>query len=55
MATASDRMIVIADAAKEVAQLGAFPLPVEIIPFGWQTTRRWSRKRWSGLTCWGAT
>jgi ribose 5-phosphate isomerase A len=30
---------VIADAAKEVAQLGAFPLPVEVIPFGWQTTK----------------
>ena len=39
VATASDQMIVIADAAKEVAQLGAFPLPVEIIPFGWQTTK----------------
>ncbi len=39
VATASDRMIVIADAAKEVAALGAFPLPVEIIPFGWQTTK----------------
>jgi len=32
-------MIVIADAAKEVMQLGAFPLPVEVIPFGWQTSR----------------
>ena len=40
VAAASDRMIVIADADKEVAQLGAFPLPVEVIPFGWQTTRR---------------
>ncbi|NJM83405.1 MAG: ribose-5-phosphate isomerase RpiA [Tabrizicola sp.] len=39
VATASDRMIVIADAAKEVSHLGAFPLPVEVIPFGWQTTR----------------
>ena len=39
VATASDQMIVITDAAKEVAQLGAFPLPVEIIPFGWQTTK----------------
>jgi ribose 5-phosphate isomerase A len=39
VATASDRMIVIADAAKEVAQLGAFPLPVEVIAFGWQTTK----------------
>ncbi len=39
VATASDQMIVIADVTKKVAQLGAFPLPVEVIPFGWQTTR----------------
>ena len=39
VATASDQMIVIADAAKEVVHLGAFPLPVEVVPFGWQTTR----------------
>lgn len=39
VATASDQMIVIADAAKEVQQLGAFPLPIEVIPFGWQTTK----------------
>ncbi|SFD50082.1 ribose-5-phosphate isomerase RpiA [Roseivivax sediminis] len=38
VATASDRMVVIADAAKEVAHLGAFPLPVEVVPFGWRTT-----------------
>ena len=39
VATASDQMIVIADAAKEVGQLGAFPLPVEVIKFGWQTSK----------------
>ncbi|WP_375259479.1 ribose-5-phosphate isomerase RpiA [Citreimonas sp.] len=39
VATASDRMVVIADAAKEVETLGKFPLPVEIIGFGWQATR----------------
>lgn len=39
VATASDQMIVIADAAKEVRQLGAFPLPVEVIPFGWKSTK----------------
>jgi ribose 5-phosphate isomerase A len=39
VATASDRMVVIADVAKEVRRLGAFPLPVEVIRFGWQTTR----------------
>lgn len=39
VATASDRMVVIADAAKEVEALGAFPLPIEVIPFGWQTSQ----------------
>jgi ribose 5-phosphate isomerase A len=39
VATASDRMVVITDATKRVAHLGAFPLPVEVIPFGWQTSR----------------
>ncbi|NKB29118.1 MAG: ribose-5-phosphate isomerase RpiA [Rhodobacteraceae bacterium] len=39
VATASDRMIVITDVSKEVETLGAFPLPVEVIPFGWQTTK----------------
>ncbi|UWQ22776.1 ribose-5-phosphate isomerase RpiA [Jannaschia sp. W003] len=39
VATASDMMVVIADPAKRVETLGAFPLPVEVIPFGWQTTK----------------
>lgn len=39
VATASDQMVVIADASKQVDTLGAFPLPVEVIPFGWQTTK----------------
>ncbi|ETA49773.1 ribose-5-phosphate isomerase RpiA [Ponticoccus alexandrii] len=39
VATASDQMVVIADAAKEVESLGNFPLPVEVIPFGWQTSQ----------------
>lgn len=39
VATASDQMVVIADIGKEVETLGAFPLPVEVIPFGWQTTQ----------------
>lgn len=39
VATASDRMVVIADVGKEVEHLGAYPLPVEVIPFGWQTTQ----------------
>lgn len=39
VAAASDRMVVIADIGKQVGTLGAFPLPVEVIPFGWRTTR----------------
>ena len=39
VATASDRMVVISDVSKEVDTLGAFPLPIEVIPFGWQTTQ----------------
>lgn len=39
VATASDRMVVIADIGKEVETLGKFPLPIEVIPFGWQTTQ----------------
>ena len=39
VATASDRMIVIADPGKHVGKLGAFPLPVEVIPFGLASTR----------------
>ncbi len=34
VATASDRMIVIADATKLVDTLGRFPLPIEVVPFG---------------------
>ena len=39
VATASDKLIIIADAAKKVEVLGKFPLPVEVIRFGWQTTK----------------
>lgn len=39
VAAASDRMIVIADPSKKVQQLGSFPLPIEIIPFGMEATK----------------
>lgn len=39
VATASDRMIVIADRSKHVEVLGAFPLPVEVVRFGLTATR----------------
>lgn len=35
---ASRRCVVIADAAKQVATLGQFPLPIEVVAFGHQTT-----------------
>jgi ribose 5-phosphate isomerase A len=39
VATASDQMVVISDASKSVETLGAFPLPVEVVKFGWETTK----------------
>ena len=38
VAAASDEFLVIADDRKLVKQLGAFPLPVEVTFYGWQTT-----------------
>ena len=40
VASLSDREIIVADESKTVAHLGAFPLPVEVIPFGWQAIQR---------------
>jgi ribose 5-phosphate isomerase A len=38
VAAAAERFLVIADSSKRVHRLGAFPLPVEIVPFGWRST-----------------
>lgn len=40
VAFSSKRMIVIADSKKVVDTLGAFPLPIEVVPFGKEATRR---------------
>jgi len=40
VAAASARMIVIADDTKWVSELGRFPLPIEVVPFGLAATRR---------------
>jgi ribose 5-phosphate isomerase A len=40
VASASRRMIVIADYSKAVPMLGRFPLPVEVVPFGLAATCR---------------
>jgi ribose 5-phosphate isomerase A len=40
VAAASARMVVIADESKWVKTLGRFPLPIEVMPFGFAATRR---------------
>ncbi len=40
VAVASKRMVVIADDTKLVETLGRFPLPIEVVPFGLEATRR---------------
>ena len=40
VASASSRVIIVVDETKLVDHLGAFPLPVEVLPFGWQRTLR---------------
>lgn len=40
VAAASRRMVVVADSSKRVGALGRFPLPVEVVAFGLETTRR---------------
>ncbi len=40
VAAASDELIIIVDAKKDVKTLGVFPLPVEVITFGWRQVMR---------------
>ena len=53
VATASDRMIVIADTTKKVETLGAFPLPVEVLGFGMSTTKMLLEEMLEGLDVMG--
>ncbi len=39
VATASDQVVIIADESKDVQVLGKFPLPIEVVKFGWMTTK----------------
>jgi len=48
-------MVVIADVSKKVETLGAFPLPVEVIPFGWQTSKTLIEETLIGLDVLGQT
>jgi len=51
VASASDKMVVISDETKVRAHLGgAFPLPVEIVPFGWEVAFNKLRDRCRSAT-----
>jgi ribose 5-phosphate isomerase A len=49
VAAASKRMAVIVDSTKLVRVLGAFPLPVEVVPFGLKATRGHIERALAGL------
>ncbi|MGH7454158.1 MAG: ribose-5-phosphate isomerase RpiA, partial [bacterium] len=38
VASRSERVVIVVDEKKLVKQLGKFPLPVEVLPFGWKST-----------------
>ena len=49
VARVSRRMVAVVDDAKVVDHLGAFPLPIEVIRFGWRSTEREVRKLLDGF------
>ncbi|CAN1511894.1 RpiA Ribose 5-phosphate isomerase [Rhabdaerophilaceae bacterium] len=53
VAFASRRMIVIADQSKHVARLGSYPLPIEVVQFAHDATRRAIIRAFStlGMSC----
>lgn len=53
VATASDRMVVIADHTKKVDVLGKFPLPVEVVRFGFRATAKMVEMMASDVGCSG--
>ncbi|HEX6025788.1 MAG TPA: ribose-5-phosphate isomerase RpiA [Solirubrobacter sp.] len=40
VADAADHYVVVADTTKLKDRLGAFPLPIEVVPYGWESTAR---------------
>jgi ribose 5-phosphate isomerase A len=54
VATASDRVVIVADESKVVAKLGAFPLPVEVVRFGLLATMRLMEALAAEVGCEGA-
>ena len=53
VAVSSDRLLIIADRSKRVAQLGAFPIPVEVVRFGLASTKRIIEELTSDIGCEG--
>jgi len=47
IACASMKMVALVDESKVVSKLGKFPLPIEVIPFGWRTTESHLKKLFS--------
>jgi ribose 5-phosphate isomerase A len=54
VATASDRVVIIADESKVVAKLGTYPLPVEVVRFGLIATMRLMEALAAEVGCEGA-
>jgi ribose 5-phosphate isomerase A len=54
VASVSARMIVIADQSKWVDHLGRYPLPIEVVPFGVEPTRRAIERAAGAAGCSGA-
>ena len=54
VALASRRMVVIADETKLVRELGRYPLPIEVIPFGLGVTRRAVERAVAAAGCHGS-
>ena len=44
VADAADHYVVVADVSKLKHRLGAFPLPIEVVPHGWESTTRSIRR-----------
>lgn len=53
VAMSSERMVVIADGSKLVRRLGAYPLPIEVVRFGWRSTEDWIRSCLDEAECTG--
>lgn len=47
VAAISKKLVIVSDLSKKVDTLGAFPLPIEVIPYGWKQVQRHILKKWN--------